>query len=80
MIWICQSEIQLFSALKQSYHQHKRQVYVFLMDLISHTLLHKSPQKYINKLCCNHVLCAVGYINVFPTFHEPCSICFLLIA
>jgi len=26
------------------------------------------------------VLCAVGYMNVFPTFREPYSLCLLLIA
>lgn len=80
MIWICQSEIQLFNVLKQNYHEHTRQVYVFLADQISHTLLNKLPQKYINKQLCKHVLHAVGYMNVFPTFHEPCSLRLLLIA
>lgn len=58
MMWICQSEIQFFNVMKQSYHQHKRQIYVFLMDLISHTLLRKLPQKYVNKLHCNHAICS----------------------
>lgn len=70
--------MQLLNVLKQNYHQHKRQVHGFLTDIISYTLLHKLPQKYVNKQFCKHILCAVGYMNVFPTFHEPCSLCLLL--
>lgn len=48
--------MQLFNVLKQNYHQHKRHVYRFLTDLISHTLLCKLPQKYVNKQFCKHII------------------------
>lgn len=47
--------MQVLYVLKPNYQQYKRQVHGFLTDLISHTLLHKLPPKYVNMQFFKHI-------------------------